>query len=160
MKLSPQVTWIGLIVFLLSASVASNLFVLFVHAGSPGEVLEEDWEERAQNWDATQAQRTRNRALGWKLAESDWQVADDSSSFQLILQDRDGAQRPIDSATWVGFERPRPDQRFRGEARVEAAGTRIELPLHASAPLELSIDLTSQGERFTHTWIVYPPAQP
>ncbi len=159
MKLSPTTTWVGLIVLLLSGSVASNLFVLFVYAGSPGEALEEDWEVRAQEWDRTQAQRTLNRALGWKLADSDWHLEDGQSSFSGTLRDRQGDPLSVESATWVAFQRLRPDVRYRGDATLSPAGMNITLPTTVEHPVELSIDLQAEGQRFTHTWIVYPPKE-
>ena len=156
MKLSPKTTWIGLIVGLLSLSVASNLFVLFVHAGSPGEVLEEDWETRANNWNETQAQRILNRKLGWKLEAHDWRVEDGRTVFSLRLSDAQGDPLTANSASWFGFARPRPGERFRGEAEVTEQGLRIQWPQREDAAIELSVDLTAQDQRFTRTWILYP----
>lgn len=62
-----SIVWIGIVVALLLFSVGTQVTLMVAAVHDPSFAVEPDYEERARNWDAVQAQRARNEALGWTV---------------------------------------------------------------------------------------------
>jgi len=66
----PEVRWPLLIVGLLGLQVALGAFFVWKATSDPSFAVEEDYYNKAVNWEAAQAQKQTNQALGWVIEES------------------------------------------------------------------------------------------
>ncbi|HPF14774.1 MAG: FixH family protein [Planctomycetes bacterium] len=160
MNISPRTRWIGMIVGLLSLSVGVNLYVLFKFAGSPSETLEENWEQRSENWNAIQLQNTINRQLGWKASIQGWDTSQEPARVRLQLQDAEDKPLLDADVSYYMFHRAHPDVVYRGKAPMSTMGTYDwDIPSPKEGYWEIRIELTHAGQAFTQTWQEYfqPP---
>jgi nitrogen fixation protein FixH len=90
--------WPWMIGAALAVQVVSSLVVVVVATGDASHAVEEDYYQKAINWDSKRAQDRANAELGWSL---DYGVAaptvpGERPQLEVSLRDRDGA--PIDGA--------------------------------------------------------------
>lgn len=63
--MKPQYFWIGLVVALLSMTVLTYGVGMIIAINDPSFALEEDYEQKAADWDEIQQQRLESKQLGW-----------------------------------------------------------------------------------------------
>lgn len=92
-RIPPHIGWPLLVVCLLGFTVVINVILVMKATNDPSFAVEEDYYQKAVNWDEQMAERRESDALGWTV---ELQTAPaDSAEMKLIVlvKDRDG--RPI-----------------------------------------------------------------
>ncbi|MBH24644.1 MAG: hypothetical protein CMH57_09375 [Myxococcales bacterium] len=115
----PHIFWPGLIIALLLFSVGSQVALVFASRSDQGVQIEEDYYNRALDWDSLQTLRQQSQALGWKV---DVNVGDltEAGERPIVFTIRDRDDKPV--------------QGLRGEVdlkRPSKAGVLSTAPLQA-----------------------------
>jgi nitrogen fixation protein FixH len=94
--------WIALVLFLFV--IQSTIMGLVIHLaiGDPSAAIVPDYHNAALNWDATRRRHEAADRLGWSVAFSASDIADDSGRRAIELNIRDEAGRPVDALTVAG----------------------------------------------------------
>jgi nitrogen fixation protein FixH len=101
--------WPFLLVGLLAAGVAANLYFLARAVGDPSFAVEPDYYAKALAWDAHQAQARENVELGWSvtLDVTPADLATGRARVVAKLTDRDGRSVPGAAVALTAFHNAR-----------------------------------------------------
>lgn len=101
--MKPEIRWPLLIIGLLVLQVGLGIFFFFKATSDPSFAVEEDYYQKAINWEDKQAQDRTNAKLGWTLTPVVGPVGKDLKSrlVRAELADRDG--NPLSGAV-IGLE--------------------------------------------------------
>jgi len=144
--------WPIIIVSALALHMAASAFFVYLATSNPSFAVEEDYYQKALDWDKRRAQDAVNRTLGWRLAsELNDDPASSGAALQVLLSDSEGI--PIDGAVVEveAFPIARADQILRqrlhraGEGRYAAT-----LTMRRQGRWELRFVATRGADRFTH----------
>jgi nitrogen fixation protein FixH len=146
--------WPWIVGGLMAVVIGANLILLYVATGDPSFAVEEDYYQKALDWDDKRAQDQTNVELGWSLDldVSDTRSTDGSIELTAHLIEADG--QPISDAVihLQAFHNARAafilesDFRRLGDGRYSAS-----LPMRRPGLWEFRFDVTRAGQRFTHT---------
>lgn len=151
-KRAAAIFWPAFIVFLLLIPVAASVVLVRVATGDPSFAVEEDYYEKARDWDAEMEQRGVNERLGWRVELRAAAVA----GRRVILTARlfDEAGRPVgaEQVRLEAFPVARASQVERVELTPTPEGSwDATLPLHHAGLWEFRFEALARGERFTET---------
>ncbi len=145
--------WPIAIAFVLIASAASNILVMFVAKGDPAFAVEPDYYAKAVDWDATMAQSSKNTALGWQVSGAmSLSQAEQVGKVTLTLQDASGSPLTGASVEVEAMHNARSADR-RTLALVPMQPGVYWAPIDARRPgeWELRVKATRGGDVFTHS---------
>jgi nitrogen fixation protein FixH len=94
--MKPGWQWPAAMTGILVITVVANAFVYYAANHDPSFAVEDNYYEKAVDWDAHMAQEARNRALGWRLTTALGAPARDTIPLAVTLTDSAG--RPLDGA--------------------------------------------------------------
>jgi nitrogen fixation protein FixH len=92
-------TWPAIVVGILGVTVAGNLWVMKIARSDPSFAIEENYYQRAVNFDAQRGIEQRSDRLGWTVELSAGPASASGSALLATLRDADG--RLVDSASVV-----------------------------------------------------------
>jgi len=149
----PHVVWIGIVCGLLLMSAVAYGTLLAFALMDPSFAVEEDYEQKARDWDRIARERARSQALGWQVElRTAGTVRRGTSAVELTLHDRDGA--PIDGAAveLVAFHNARASHRLRARLHPEGGGRYVaELPLHRPGLWEFRLRIGRDDDIYVGT---------
>jgi nitrogen fixation protein FixH len=133
----------------LGSLIGTQLLVLRGVLHDPSFAVEEDYYQKAVDWDAHQEQARLNAELGWSLAVR-LEPGEAGARVQVALASADGA--PLDGATVVveAFHNARASNVSRAELReVEPALYRGSIPARRPGLWELRLSARRSGQLYT-----------
>ena len=147
--------WPWVIGIALALHVIGSLVFVAIATSDSSYGVEEDYYQKAVNWDEKRAQDRTNAELGWSL---EFEVAPpqrpgEQPSMEVRLADGSGA--PLTGATVAleTFHKARSDDviRIAIEATDEAGLSNARIPMRRNGLWELRFTVDHAGNRFTHT---------
>lgn len=111
--MKPGMAWPIGITAILATSVVGNLIMMRVANNDPSFAVEDNYYQRAVNFDTTMHQQGRSDALGWSAAVSIGGVSSGSGVLRVQLHDRNAAAITADSVIAVAFFNARANDRTR-----------------------------------------------
>ena len=152
--MKPEVRWPLFIIGLLVMQVGLGLFFLFKATSDTSFAVEEDYYQKAVNWEDKQAQDQKNSQLGWTLDQSVGAINDDQTSRTVTAELRRADGSAINAATVriETFHNVRAGEILRGDLKETAPGLyEIQLPMLRPGLWEMRFTVESGSETFTHT---------
>ncbi len=92
-------TWPAIVVGILGLTVAGNLWVMRIAKADPSFAIEQDYYQRAVNYDARRGIEQRSDRLGWHLDLRAGPIGPTGAMLSVML--RDSTDAPVDSAQVV-----------------------------------------------------------
>jgi nitrogen fixation protein FixH len=89
-------TWPAIVIGILTVTVLGNLWVMRIARSDPSFAIEENYYQRAVNFDVQRGVEQRSDRLGWTLELSAGPASSAGSALLATLRDADGAL--VDSA--------------------------------------------------------------
>lgn len=111
--MKPGMAWPIGIVAILATSVIGNLVMMRVANNDPSFAVEDDYYQRAVNFDTTMHQQSQSDALGWSAVVTIDGVHDGSGVLRVQLRDRNALAIAADSVVAVAFYNARANDRAR-----------------------------------------------
>jgi nitrogen fixation protein FixH len=144
--------WPLAIVGVLVITVVANVAVLYEAGDRDAAAVEPDYYQKAVAWDSTLAQRTRDVALGWRLAAEFGAPGRDGTPLTVRLTDARG-EALADAAIRVeAIHNAEGSRRLHAVLRPAPDGAyAAPLPLAHRGLWELRFEVVRHGERFTAT---------
>lgn len=136
--MKPGMKWPIGIAAILGTSVVGNLVMMRVANSDPSFAVEDDYYQRAVDFDSTMQRDKRSAALGWHSRVSIDSVRAGVGVLQIVLQDSRGQAIQADSVVAVAFFNARSNER-----------TRLVLSHGSADPLGVytgSIEVTHAGQ--------------
>ena len=152
--MKPEVRWPLFIVGLLVFQVGLGAFFFWKATSDPSFAVEEDYYQKAVNWEAKQAQDRTNAELGWTLDQSVGAINDDRTTRTLIAELHDADDSPITGAIIQveTFHNVRAGEILRAELKEAKPGQySTQLPMLRPGLWEIRFTVESDSETFTHT---------
>ena len=151
--MKPEVRWPLFIVGLLALQILFGIFFVWRATSDPSFAVEEDYYRKAVNWEETQAQRSRNQALGWSVDERlvPPPVLGGKPTLEVTLTDAEG--QPISGATVEveTFHNVRASAVLRAVLVEREPGVyAAEMAMTRPGLWEIRTTVDHAGERFTH----------
>jgi len=145
--------WPWIIAGALALHVAASLIVVAVATSDPSYAVEEDYYQKAVDWDLRRARDRASAALGWSLTAAVTPPSAPGERPVLEARIADAAGAPVEGATVAVecFHNARSHDRIR--ARLEAAGGgvyRAALPMRRDGRWELRFTVNRGAEHFVH----------
>jgi nitrogen fixation protein FixH len=146
--------WPWIVGGLMAVVLGANLTLMYVATSDPSFAVEEDYYQKALDWDDKRAQDRANIDLGWslQLAIAANRSADGTTGLTVNLVDREG--RPITDAKihLEAFHNARAASIQKRELAHEGDG-RYSTSLLVRRPglWEFRFDVSRGGQRFTRT---------
>lgn len=142
--------WPSLLIAALMIHAGTSIYVVTIAANDPGFAVEENYYEKASNWDRHVAVIQQSRAMGWQV---DLKVAADGASMTLSAVDKKGL--PLEHLTWryAAFHNARAAEVFEGgfENRGDG-GYMAPSPFMRSGLWEVRVRTKHEGKVFQHTF--------
>jgi nitrogen fixation protein FixH len=148
--------WPWIVGGLMAVVIGANLILMYVAISDPSFAVEEDYYQKALDWDDKRAQDVTNVELGWSLEldVANTRSADGTIGLTARLIEADG--KPISDAVihLQTFHNARAayilesDFRRDGDGRYSAS-----LPMRRPGLWEFRFEVTRAGRRFTHTTV-------
>jgi hypothetical protein len=148
------VLWPYVIAGALAAHVVGSLIVVLVATSDPSYAVEEDYYQKAVDWDLKRAQDHTNQDLGWlfEFAVARPERPGDEPTLEVKL--RDAAGSPMTGATIAveTFHNSRSGDILRANLLEagEAGVYRTTLPMRRNGRWELRFTVDRGSEHFTH----------
>ncbi len=150
----PEIRWPLFIIGLLVLQVGLGIFFFFKATSDPSFAVEEDYYQKAVNWEAKQAQDRNNTELGWTLNPSVGMINDDQATRILTAELIGRDSNPITGATIrvETFHNVRSGEILRADLDETVPGHyEIQLPMLRAGLWEIRFTAELGSERFTHT---------
>jgi len=142
--------WPIAIVGVLVVTVGANAVLLYQASDRDAAAVEPDYYRRAVAWDSTLAQRTRDAALGWRLAADLGVPGPEGTPLSVRLTDARGAVLADAAITVEAIHNAEGSRRLRAALRPGSDGAYVALlPLARRGLWELRFEVVRHGERFT-----------
>ncbi len=146
--------WPWLIAGALALHVVVSLIVVFFATSDPSYAVEEDYYQKAIDWDLKRAQDLTNEKLGW-LFEFDVAPPErpgDQPQLEASLADAEGAPLTGATVTVEAFHNSRSGDILRAVlAPTDEPGVyRANLPMQHNGRWELRFTVNQDGRQFTH----------
>ena len=139
--------------FLLVGSLVPSVFLLYYALNDPSFAVEDDYYQKALDWDQTMAQMRVNKELGWSLDLDLERVAkaDGTRALDLRVLDKAGAALEDCRVSLLYFHNARAGQRFEERLAGEGGLYKASLPMRRPGVWELRFTV-EQGEKvYTET---------
>ncbi len=152
--MKPEVRWPLFIVGLLVFQVGLGAFFFWKATSDPSFAVEEDYYQKAVNWEDKQAQDRKNIELGWTLDQSVGPINDDETTRALTaeLHNADGSVMTGAIIQVETFHNVRAGEILRGELEETAPGLyEIQLPMLRPGLWEIRFTAQLESETFTYT---------
>jgi nitrogen fixation protein FixH len=151
--MKPEVRWPLFIISLLVLQVAVGVFFVWKATSDPSFAVEEDYYNKAVNWEAAQAQAQHNQELGWVIAETFLppKILGADPTLEVRLTDVEG--KPITGALLQveAFHNVRAGHILRATLDERGPGVyAAQLPMFRSGLWELRYTVDHAETRFTH----------
>ncbi len=151
--MKPEVRWPLFIIGLLVLQVAVGVFFVWKATSDPSFAVEEDYYNKAMNWEAAQAQAKNNQELGWVIAESfsPPQVLGADPTLEVSLTDAEG--KPITGARLQveTFHNVRAGHILRATLDERDPGVyAAQLPMFRAGLWEIRYTVDLRDTRFTY----------
>lgn len=151
--MAPRSPWPFVIAGALALHVVASLVVVYVATSNPSYAVEEDYYQKALQWDARRAQDRVNADLGWALEARARPPMSRGGDPTLEVRLADSAGAPVEDAAVAleAFHNARSDDIIR--TRLEAVGGglyRAAVPMRRNGRWELRFTVERGGEHFTH----------
>lgn len=147
--------WPYLIAGALALHVTASLIVVFVATSDPSYAVEDDYYQKAVDWDIKRAQDRANESLGWIFEFNVWPPERPGDEPVLEVTLRDAANEPLSGARIEveSFHNSSSDDILRAELREtrEAGVYRTTLPMRRNGRWELRFVVDRGGRHFTHS---------
>jgi len=144
--------WPIAIVVLLGGLVTGDIIMLIKATSDPSFAVEDDYYQKAENWDEYAAQRDTNSRLGWRAVLTAAVVERGAARVSVILVDREGTPIPGAAVSVVAFHNARASNRLEGTLTWNPDGSyETELPLRRPGIWEFRLLVTRGEETFTQT---------
>ena len=147
--------WPYLIAGALALHVVVSLIVVFIATSDPSYAVEEDYYQKAIDWDLKRAQDRSNAALGWLFEFSVTPPEQPGDQPLLEVRLRDAAGNPLTGAavSVEAFHNSLSADILRAglAARDEPGVYRATMPMQHNGRWELRFTAVSNGHRLTHT---------
>ena len=146
--------WPWIVGGLMAVVIGANLILIHLATSDPSFAVEEDYYQKALDWDQKRAQDRTNAQLGWML---DLDVArersaDGSVEVTVSLADREGRPIPDASIHLRAFHNARAAHIFESDLARGATGRyTASLPLRRPGQWEFRREAERAGTRFTYT---------
>ena len=153
MRLPPHVRWPAFIAGALALQVLASLVTIYLATGNPSYAVEDDYYQKALDWDAKRAQDRRNLELGWTLRFEVEPAPStvDQAVLSVVLDDAADASIGGASLTVEAFHNARADDILRatlddrGDGRYAGA-----LPITRRGLWEFRFVADLGDDRFSH----------
>ncbi|MEN8162944.1 MAG: FixH family protein [Acidobacteriota bacterium] len=152
--MKPEVRWPLFIIGLLVLQVGLGVFFFLKATSDPSFAVEEDYYQKAVNWEDKQAQDRKNTELGWTLEHSIGTINDDQSTRTLTAELIGRDSNTITGATVrvETFHNVRAGEILRAELQETGPGHyEVRLPMLRPGLWEIRFTAELGSERFTHT---------
>ncbi|RLE25488.1 MAG: hypothetical protein DRJ65_07630 [Acidobacteria bacterium] len=152
--MKPEVRWPLFIIGLLVLQVGLGGFFFFKATSDPSFAVEEDYYQKAVNWEAKQAQDQKNTELGWTLLQAVGTINDDQTTRTLtaVLHHADGSVIPGAVVQVETFHNVRAGEILRAELEETTPGQyEVQLPMLRPGLWEIRFTVNLGSETFTHT---------
>jgi len=152
--MKPEVRWPLFIIGLLVFQVGLGLFFFLKATSDPSFAVEEDYYQKAVNWEAKQAQDRQNAELAWTLDHSIGAVNEDQTTRTLVAELKQVDGSPITGATVrvETFHNVRAGEILRADLEETTPGQyEVRLPMLRPGLWEIRFTVESGSETFTHT---------
>jgi nitrogen fixation protein FixH len=149
----PEVRWPLLIVGLLALQVALGAFFVWRAVSDPSFAVEEDYYEKAVQWDAHREQAARNRDLGWVLTETvvPPPAAGTDATLQVSIHDAEGGPVAGARVHVEAFHNVRAGRVLRADLEeIEPGRYAAPLPMRRPGLWEVRTAADRGGDHFTH----------
>ena len=141
---------IGLLVF----QVGLGIFFFMKATSDPSFAVEEDYYQKAVNWEDKQDQDRQNAELGWTLNQSVGAINDDQATRTLTAELSRSDSSPITGAAVLveTFHNVRAGEIHRADLEETAPGQyEVQLPMLRPGLWEIRFTAALGSETFTHT---------
>ncbi len=152
--MKPEVRWPLFIIGLLVLQVGLGIFFFLKATSDPSFAVEEDYYQKAVNWEVKQAQDRKNAELGWTLHHSIGAIDDDQATRTLTAELSGRDSSPITGAKVrvETFHNVRAADILRAELEESTPGQyEVQLPMLRPGLWEIRFTAELGSERFTHT---------
>ena len=147
--------WPFIIAGALGLHVVGSLIFVFIATSDPSYAVEEDYYEKAMNWDQKRAQDRTNASLGWLFEFEVAPPEKPGDQPQLEVTLRDAAGEPLAGAAIAveAFHISRSNDTFKTELReTEDPGVyRVSTPMQHNGRWELRFTAQRNGDLLTHS---------
>ncbi len=147
--------WPYLIAGALALHVVVSLVVVFIATSDPSYAVEEDYYQKAIDWDLKRAQDRTNEDLGWLF---EFEVAPperpgDRPRLEVRLADADGAPLTGANVTLEAFHNSSSGEILRATLTPtgKPGGYRTTLPMQHNGRWEMRFTVGQGGQEFTST---------
>lgn len=146
--MKPGITWPLIIFGFLGLSVGMNVYLIYMASTDDSFAVEKDYYRKAVEWDETQAERARSKALGWTAR------LETGPAF-LRIELRDQAGQPIEDA-WVeveAFPNVRADEIVTGQMKAIGPGAyELKGAFQPAGIWEVRLRVEVEEDRFVKTF--------
>ena len=152
--MKPEVRWPLFIVGLLALQVGLGIFFFFKATSDPSFAVEEDYYQKAINWEAKQAQDQKNTELGWTLDPSVGPINDDQTTRTLTaeMHHADGSAITGAIIQVETFHNVRAAEILRVALEETTPGHyEVQLPMLRPGLWEIRFTVESGSDKFTYT---------
>ena len=146
--------WISIVGVLATVVVGANLILAYMAISDPSFAVEEDYYQKALNWDDKRAQDLRNADLGWTIGFdlAERRAPDGTLELYARLIDAGGNQIPDARISVETFHNARAARIVRAELRRGEDGAySAALPIFRPGLWEFRFRAVRGDDRFTHT---------
>ncbi len=152
--MKPEVRWPLFIVGLLAFQVGLGAFFFWKATSDPSFAVEEDYYQKAVNWEDKQAQDRKNTEVGWTLDHTVGRINDDQATRTLVAELQRADDSPITGAIIrvETFHNVRAGEILRAELEETTPGQySTQLPMLRPGLWEIRFTAQLESETFTHT---------
>lgn len=145
--------WPWIIFLFLAGGVAANISMLIIAINDPSFAIEENYYQKAVEWDKKMAQDRLNKRLGWSLAFVATPTASKRQKSPLCVRLQDKAGKALTDAQIdvVAFHNARAMKRHRTTLKQDKQVACAILPMHRGGLWEFRFVAKRGSDRFTKT---------
>lgn len=150
----PEIRWPLFIIGLLVLQVGLGIFFFMKATSDPSFAVEEDYYQKAVNWEGKQAQDRTNAELGWTLDPSAGPINDTLTTRLLTAELSDRDNSPVTGATVrvETFHNIRAGEILRADLVETTQGLyEVDLPMLRPGLWEIRFTVEKDSDIFTHT---------
>ena len=158
--MKPEVRWPLFIVALLVFQVGVGMFFLWKATSDRSFSVEEDYYEKAVNWEQHQAQESANLELGWRLDCEVGSLNEGGGTRRLSALLATADEHPVSGASVrvEAFHNIRArDIRRADLTEVEPGRYEVLLPIRRPGLWEFRFTANRAGDTFTHRARIHVP---
>lgn len=145
--------WMVLVGFLMAIVLVANLILIYFATSDPSFAVEEDYYQKALDWDERRAQQAANAALGWTVSFDVARARNPDGTVEVRTRLEDAAGMPVrDAAVRIeAFHNARAAHVLRARLEEDPNGGYVaKLPLRRPGLWEFRLEAQRGESRFTH----------